>query len=107
MSDGIEDYDIVFWLGDLNYRINGNTRSVGYLMRSKLHEVLHANDQLRLQQRKGRVFQVPDRSDLWVLQIVMSTRLVSISTLNPALFHHSLCSTGRTSLRNMHTLHSA
>jgi hypothetical protein len=48
----------VFWLGDLNYRINGNSKAVRHLMRSRLHEVLHANDQLRLQQKMGTVFQV-------------------------------------------------
>lgn len=49
---------MVFWLGDLNYRINGNSKAVRHLMRSRLHEVLHANDQLRLQQKMGTVFQV-------------------------------------------------
>ena len=43
---------------DLNYRINGGSRVVSYLLRSPLREVLHANDQLRLQQRRGAVFQV-------------------------------------------------
>jgi hypothetical protein len=54
----LEAHDAVFWLGDLNYRINGNSKAVRYLMRSMLHEVLHANDQLRLQQRQGLAFQV-------------------------------------------------
>jgi hypothetical protein len=49
---------VVCWLGDLNYRINGNSKAVRHLMRSRLHEVLHANDQLRLQQKMGTVFQV-------------------------------------------------
>jgi hypothetical protein len=57
-GDALDAHDVVFWLGDLNYRINGNGRVVRHLMRSRLHEVLHANDQLRLQQRKGLVFQV-------------------------------------------------
>jgi hypothetical protein len=57
-ADATADHDVVFWVGDLNYRINGNSRAVGYLLRSRLNEVLHANDQLRLQQKKGRVFQV-------------------------------------------------
>lgn len=48
----------MLWLGDLNYRINGNSKAVRHLMRSRLHEVLHANDQLRLQQKCGAVFQV-------------------------------------------------
>ncbi|KAF6260483.1 Endonuclease/exonuclease/phosphatase [Scenedesmus sp. NREL 46B-D3] len=56
-GDAAADHDVVFWVGDLNYRINGNSRAVRYLLRSRLHEVLHANDQLQLQQKKGRVFQ--------------------------------------------------
>jgi hypothetical protein len=56
--DALESHDLVFWLGDLNYRINGNSKAVRHLMRSRLHEVLHANDQLRLQQKMGTVFQV-------------------------------------------------
>jgi hypothetical protein len=56
--DALESHDVVFWLGDLNYRINGNSKAVRHLMRSRLHEVLHANDQLRLQQKMGTVFQV-------------------------------------------------
>lgn len=56
--DALESHDVVFWLGDLNYRINGNSKVVRHLMRSRLHEVLHANDQLRLQQKMGTVFQV-------------------------------------------------
>ncbi|KAF8069645.1 INPP5B [Scenedesmus sp. PABB004] len=55
--DGTAGADVVFWVGDLNYRINGNARAVAYLLRTRLHEVLHANDQLRLQQHKGRVFE--------------------------------------------------
>jgi hypothetical protein len=56
--DALESHDLVCWLGDLNYRINGNSKAVRHLMRSRLHEVLHANDQLRLQQKMGTVFQV-------------------------------------------------
>lgn len=56
--DALDAHDVVFWLGDLNYRINGNSKAVRHLMRSRLHEVLHANDQLRLQQKMGTVFQV-------------------------------------------------
>jgi hypothetical protein len=44
---------------DLNYRINGGNRVVNYLLRTPFfRDVLHANDQLALQQRKGAVFQV-------------------------------------------------
>jgi hypothetical protein len=63
-GDALESHDVVFWLGDLNYRINGNSKAVRHLMRSRLHEVLHANDQLRLQQRMGTVFQVSTAGSL-------------------------------------------
>lgn len=56
--DATDAHDATFWLGDFNYRISGNARAVTYIIRARLHEVLHANDQLRAQQRKGRVFQV-------------------------------------------------
>jgi hypothetical protein len=54
-------------MGDLNYRINGGRLGVSYLMRTRLHEVLHANDQLRIQQRQGRAFVV--RSDMHVVHM--------------------------------------
>lgn len=47
-----------FFPQDLNYRINGGNKVVSYLLRSPFREVLHANDQLRLQQEKGAVFEV-------------------------------------------------
>jgi hypothetical protein len=56
--EGIDSADLTLWCGDLNYRINGSSKAVNYLLRTRLHEVLHANDQLRLQQKKGRVFVV-------------------------------------------------
>lgn len=46
---------------DLNYRVNGGGRVVAYLLRSPLHEVLAANDQLGMQRRRGAVFQVSSR----------------------------------------------
>jgi hypothetical protein len=71
-GDATAEHDVVFWVGDLNYRINGNSRAVGYLLRSRLHEVLHANDQLRLQQKKGRVFLVRQMSLLCVSKTASS-----------------------------------
>jgi hypothetical protein len=49
-------HDIVLWSGDLNYRINGTIPVVSHLLSNGMAEVLHANDQLRIQMRKGRVF---------------------------------------------------
>jgi len=65
--DAPELHDAVFWMGDLNYRINGGSRVVSYLLRSPLfQEVLHANDQLQLQQKRGAAFQVRCCWVMWV-----------------------------------------
>jgi hypothetical protein len=57
-AEVVEGSDLTLWLGDLNYRINGSRPMVHFLLAAGMSEVLHANDQLRLQQKKGRVFQV-------------------------------------------------
>ena len=57
-ADLCESADLTLWLGDLNYRVNGSRPMVQFLLGAGMTEVLHANDQLGLQQRKGRVFQV-------------------------------------------------
>lgn len=56
--DVTEDYDVVFWLGDFNYRVEGNRRGVDHAMKHQMWEVLHANDQLRREMHRGRVFKV-------------------------------------------------
>ena len=52
----LEQYDVVLWMGDLNYRINGNTAAVRFLIDKSMPEVLVANDQLNIQRAKGKVF---------------------------------------------------
>lgn len=52
----VNSHDVVLWMGDMNYRINGNTRAIMHLIETQGYEVLHANDQLRIQQKKGKVF---------------------------------------------------
>jgi hypothetical protein len=56
--DGMCGHDAVIWAGDLNYRVDGGGALVAALLRGPLAELLRANDQLRLQQRRGAVFQV-------------------------------------------------
>ena len=52
-------FDVAFWLGDLNYRINGTRAMVDELlgMWDEMHDVLVANDQLGTEMGKGNVFQ--------------------------------------------------
>lgn len=45
-GDVTERYDVVFFFGDLNYRINGNRRCVDALIGSQMAEVMLHNDQL-------------------------------------------------------------
>lgn len=54
----LQQHDVVIWTGDLNYRINGNPTGVKFLIDNNMSEVLHVNDQLRIQQKKGKAFQV-------------------------------------------------
>ena len=54
----VEDrFDYVFWVGDLNYRVNGGTRAmVERLLRNGMREVLISNDQLLEQIAKKKAF---------------------------------------------------
>ena len=47
----------VFWLGDFNYRINGTRDAVDKMLKLNMHEKLLENDQLKIEQQKGNVFQ--------------------------------------------------
>ena len=51
-----EEFDVVFWGGDFNYRINGNRRAIDALLGHNMHAVMRANDQLAIQMAKGAVF---------------------------------------------------
>lgn len=48
--------DFVVFMGDLNYRINGNRSVVNKLLASEMHEVMLSNDQLRVSMAAGLVF---------------------------------------------------
>lgn len=47
----------VFFMGDLNYRVNGNRKMVDALLTQGMSEVMLANDQLMQQMRDKEVFQ--------------------------------------------------
>ncbi|KAG5177774.1 inositol 5-phosphatase [Tribonema minus] len=56
---GIEDHDVVFWLGDLNYRIIEKVATSEVLKRVRSPaglEYLRACDQLNLERKKGAAF---------------------------------------------------
>jgi hypothetical protein len=50
-------FDMVFWLGDLNYRIDGNRGVVEKLIRKNAEAALRNNDQLLNQRAQGNVFE--------------------------------------------------
>ncbi|KAI7750258.1 hypothetical protein M8C21_015967 [Ambrosia artemisiifolia] len=52
----ILEHDRIIWLGDLNYRIALSYRSAKDLVEACNWRALLANDQLRIEQRSGRVF---------------------------------------------------
>jgi len=58
-SVGIADHDIVFWLGDLNYRLDESLPTEKALQMSEAGKVaeLRSLDQLNIERREGRVFQ--------------------------------------------------
>lgn len=53
----IMEHDRVIWLGDLNYRIALSYRSARALVEMRNWKALLENDQLRIEQRQGRVFE--------------------------------------------------
>eukprot|EP00956_Cyclotella_meneghiniana_P019872 scaffold34547_cov69-Cyclotella_meneghiniana.AAC.4 len=58
-SVGISDHDVVFWFGDLNYRVDESipTERVLQLSENNMLEELIENDQLNVERANGRVFQ--------------------------------------------------
>ncbi|KAK9945263.1 hypothetical protein M0R45_010787 [Rubus argutus] len=53
----ILEHDRIIWLGDLNYRIALSYRSAKALVEMRNWRELLENDQLRIEQRRGRVFE--------------------------------------------------
>ncbi|XP_010259103.1 PREDICTED: type IV inositol polyphosphate 5-phosphatase 7-like [Nelumbo nucifera] len=53
----ILEHDRIIWLGDLNYRIALSYRSAKALVEMHNWRALLENDQLRIEQRRGRVFE--------------------------------------------------
>uniref|UniRef100_A0A7N0SYA2 Inositol polyphosphate-related phosphatase domain-containing protein n=1 Tax=Kalanchoe fedtschenkoi TaxID=63787 RepID=A0A7N0SYA2_KALFE len=51
------DHDRIIWLGDLNYRIALSYRSAKALVEMRNWKTLLEKDQLRIEQRQGRVFE--------------------------------------------------
>lgn len=57
-------FDRVFWMGDLNYRINGQRSSVESLIGANqaAHDLLLDNEQLTIEMKANRVFNGKHRS---------------------------------------------
>ncbi|XP_059075330.1 type IV inositol polyphosphate 5-phosphatase 11-like [Cryptomeria japonica] len=51
----LETSDMVVWLGDLNYRVEGSRKSVAFLINQNLQQ-LQAKDQLSREAKKGEIF---------------------------------------------------
>ncbi|KEG14985.1 endonuclease/Exonuclease/phosphatase [Trypanosoma grayi] len=56
--DVTEEFDLVFFGGDLNYRINGTRKAIEYIIKQHkdIRSILIHNDQLNLERAKGVVF---------------------------------------------------
>ncbi|GMH38325.1 hypothetical protein BSKO_06209 [Bryopsis sp. KO-2023] len=54
--DVSDEHHVTIWMGDLNYRVNGNRRAVQHVLEGGMFEVLHANDQLGKERKRGRAF---------------------------------------------------
>lgn len=55
----LQDHDIIFWFGDLNYRIDDSltTEQVFHLIETRQFEDLRLKDQLNIEHKRGAVFQ--------------------------------------------------
>lgn len=88
--------DVVVFMGDLNYRINGNRSIVSKLLNSNMHEVLLSNDQLKMNIQKGLVFEkFVGKLHVYVVVVILQS-----SDLRPVFLLQRLLSTSnqRTSL---------
>ncbi len=56
MGRSLNSHDYVFWCGDFNYRIDLTNDEAKQLIRDKDWETLLSADQLRVQQKEGKVF---------------------------------------------------
>lgn len=56
MGRSLNSHDYVFWCGDFNYRIDLSNEEVKQLVRDRDWEALLAADQLKCQQKEGKVF---------------------------------------------------
>ncbi|XP_010253290.1 PREDICTED: type I inositol polyphosphate 5-phosphatase 8 isoform X2 [Nelumbo nucifera] len=54
--DNILDHDKIIWLGDLNYRLAASCADMHQLLKNNDWQALLEKDQLRIEQRAGRVF---------------------------------------------------
>ncbi|XP_060201791.1 type I inositol polyphosphate 5-phosphatase 8-like isoform X2 [Lycium barbarum] len=54
--DNILDHDKIIWLGDLNYRLASSCEDTYELVKTSDWEALLEKDQLRIEQRAGRIF---------------------------------------------------
>ncbi|KAG5464676.1 hypothetical protein LSCM4_00116 [Leishmania orientalis] len=57
--DVTEEFDLTFFGGDLNYRINGTRKAIEYVIHQhrNIRSILINNDQLSLERARGKVFQ--------------------------------------------------
>ncbi|CAG9583633.1 endonuclease/exonuclease/phosphatase_-_putative [Leishmania major strain Friedlin] len=64
--DVTEEFDLTFFGGDLNYRINGTRKAIEYVIQhhSNIRSILINNDQLSLERARGKVFQRFQEGDL-------------------------------------------
>lgn len=54
--DASEEHHATIWLGDLNYRVEGSRDAINRVLEQEMLEVLHENDQLRKEVKRGNAF---------------------------------------------------
>lgn len=59
-----DGFDLCVFVGDLNYRVEGNRRAVDVLLDRGMFDVMRANDQLAIERDAGRVFAGWSEGDL-------------------------------------------